>query len=158
MITRTVKARTASWLLSAAIIGLAFVAPGAAVASDGPTIPMGTGADIKTMRGDKPTIVGLVDGYGGNTWRKQVLAELRDEASKCPNVTDVIYLGHAIPPRRTATSIALLRGGGGLIVFPDFGAAMIPATRDFTGADADIRLRNLKRGSEPTRNFSRANH
>jgi ribose transport system substrate-binding protein len=40
------------------------------------------GADITKMCGTKPIRVGIADGYGGNTWRKIVLAEIKDEAAR----------------------------------------------------------------------------
>src|ERR1700744_5419674 len=42
--------------------------------------------DITPMCGTKPMIVGVSDGYGGNTWRKTGLAEVKDELSRCKNV------------------------------------------------------------------------
>ena len=66
------------------------------------------GADITKMCGTKPIRIGVADGYGGNTWRKIVLAEIKDEAAKCPNIKDVIYLDAAGDPQKlTAISTAL---------------------------------------------------
>ena len=116
----------------AALAGAAFLAmSGAVLAAEGDTIVMGTGADIKTMCGDKPTVVGLSDGFGGDTWRKEVLAELKDEASKCPNITKVLYTDGSGDPAKTNSDINSLvaQGVNVLIVFPDFGAAEIPAMR-----------------------------
>lgn len=123
--------RRIAYGLSAAILALTTALPLAAQAEDAAPILMGTGADITTMCGDKPTIVGLVDGFGGDTWRKLALAELKDEASKCANITDVIYADGAGDPSKTNSDINSLvaQGVNVMIVFPDFGPAMIPAMR-----------------------------
>lgn len=93
---------------------------------------MGPGADITTMCGTKPTIVALADGFGGNTWRKTTLAELKDEASKCPNVTQVLYADAAGDPAKANSDINSLvaQGVNVLIVYADFGEATMPAIRD----------------------------
>lgn len=95
------------------------------------TIRMGTGADIKTMCGTKPTVVALADGYGGNTWRKTVVAEIKDEASKCPNITKVLYADASGDPAKANSDINSLvaQGVNVLIVYPDFGEATLPAIR-----------------------------
>ena len=48
-------------------------------------------ADIGPLCGDEPLRVALVDGYGGNSWRKTAFAEIEDEASKCDNIVEVTY-------------------------------------------------------------------
>ena len=87
------------------------------------------GPDIKTMCGTKPAVVALADGFGGNTWRKTTLAEFKDEASKCPNITKVLYTDATGDRQRTiATSTARRarrqRDRGHL-----FGDATLPAIR-----------------------------
>jgi ribose transport system substrate-binding protein len=58
--------------------------------------------DITPLCGTKPMIVGVSDGYGGNTWRKTGLAEVKDELSRCKNVKRVIYSNaNGDPPRNT---------------------------------------------------------
>jgi ribose transport system substrate-binding protein len=79
--------RTKSYL--SVLAGLALAgASAAALAAD----PVGIGADIAKMCGTKPLRVALIDGHGGDTWRKISLAEFRDEAAKCSNIKEVIYM------------------------------------------------------------------
>jgi len=61
-------------------------------ADDIPHSVMDKHADITTMCGTKPVVVGHVDGFGGATWFKTAAAEFKDELSKCPNVKKVTYL------------------------------------------------------------------
>lgn len=115
--------------VAAAALSVTFLAVSGALAAD--TVRMGAGADIKTMCGTKPTVVALADGFGGNTWRKTVIAELKDEASKCPNISKVLYADAAGDPAKANSDINSLvaQGVNVLIVYPDFGEATLPAIR-----------------------------
>jgi ribose transport system substrate-binding protein len=89
------------------------------------------GPDIKTMCGTKPAVVALADGFGGNTWRKTALAELKDEASKCPNISKVLYTDATGDPAKANSDLNSLvaQGVNVLVVYPDFGDATLPAIR-----------------------------
>src|SRR3981081_1952722 len=41
--------------------------------------------------GRKKITLALADGFGSNNWRRVVVGEARDEASKCPSVTNFVY-------------------------------------------------------------------
>jgi ribose transport system substrate-binding protein len=96
------------------------------------------GADITKMCGTKPIRVGIADGYGGNTWRKIVLAEIKDEAAKCPNIKDVIYLDAAGDPQKLNGDINSLvaQNVDVILTVPDFGEASFPAYRSAIKAGA----------------------
>ncbi len=87
--------------------------------------------DITPMCGTKPMIVGVSDGYGGNTWRKTGLAEVKDELSRCKNVTRVIYSNANGDPQKANSDInsMVAQGINVLILLPDFGAVQLPAMR-----------------------------
>jgi len=89
------------------------------------------GADISTMCGTKPAVVALTDGYGGNTWRKITLAEFRDEAAKCKNITKVVYANANGDNQKSNSDINSFAAQGVNIIvsFTDFGDAMLPALR-----------------------------
>jgi ribose transport system substrate-binding protein len=89
------------------------------------------GADITTMCGTKPTVVALTDGYGGNTWRKITLAEFREEAAKCKNITKVVYSNSNGDVQKSNSDINSLTAQGVNIIvsFTDFGDAMVPSFR-----------------------------
>jgi ribose transport system substrate-binding protein len=89
------------------------------------------GADITKMCGTKPVRVGVADGYGGNTWRKIVLAEIQDEAAKCPNIKEVVYLDAAGDPQKYNGNINSLvaQNFDVILTVPDFGEASFPAYR-----------------------------
>ena len=87
--------------------------------------------DITPMCGTKPMVVGVSDGYGGNTWRKTGLAEVKDELSRCKNVTRVIYSNANGDPQKANSDInsMVAQGINVLILLPDFGAVQLPAMR-----------------------------
>jgi ribose transport system substrate-binding protein len=97
-------------------------------------------ADITTMCGTKPIVVGVSDGYGGNTWRKTALAELKDELSKCSNVKRVIYSNANGDQQKANADVnsMIAQGVNVLIVLPDFGAVQVPAMRSAMKAGASV--------------------
>ncbi|MGO4317851.1 substrate-binding domain-containing protein [Agrobacterium sp. MCAB5] len=110
-----------------------------AVASVGLSIPalsadfgkLGKGADIATICGDKPASVAMVDGYGGNTWRKIAIAEVKDEAAKCPNIERTAYSDAGGDAQKYSSDINsfVAQGYDIIITFADFGDAALPAYR-----------------------------
>jgi ribose transport system substrate-binding protein len=96
--------------------------------------------DIGTLCGAKPMIFGLSDGYGGNTWRKTVLEELKDELSHCSNVQRFIYSNANGDPQKASSDInsMVAQGVNVLIIDPDFGPSQIPSMRAATKAGATV--------------------
>src|SRR5271169_685933 len=103
----------------------------AVTARAGDVSPPGENADIGPMCGIKPMIVGRSDGFGGNTWRKTALEELKDELSHCPNVKRFIYSNANGDPQKANSDInsMIAQGVNVLIVDPDFGPSQIPSMR-----------------------------
>ncbi|MGV2292251.1 substrate-binding domain-containing protein [Trinickia sp. YCB016] len=87
--------------------------------------------NIAPLCGTKPMVVGVSDGYGGNTWRKTGLEEVKDELSRCKNVTRVIYSNANGDPQKANSDInsMVAQGVNVLIMVPDFGAVQLPAMR-----------------------------
>ncbi|MCJ9722270.1 substrate-binding domain-containing protein [Agrobacterium sp. SHOUNA12C] len=115
--------------VSASVVAMMTCAAGDALAAD--TVSVNDHANIVPMCGEKPARVALIDGYGGNTWRKIALAELRDEASKCKNITDVEYTdaGGDAQAYSSAINGYTAQGFDIIIAFTDFGDAALPAYR-----------------------------
>lgn len=114
------------------------------------------GADITTMCGEKPMKIGLSDGFGGNIWRQTVLAEVKDEASKCPNVTEVLYTNGNGDAVKTSSDINSLvaQGVDVLIVFPDFGDAQLPALRAATRTGVTVIPYLATMGGKPGKDYA----
>ena len=96
--------------------------------------------DIRKLCGSKPVRVALSDGFFANSWRKTTLAELKDEASKCPTITEVIHTdGQGSAQKQIADIEGLAAQHVDIIlVFPDFGPALIKAMRDATAAGSIV--------------------
>ncbi|WP_284778058.1 substrate-binding domain-containing protein [Agrobacterium sp. lyk4-40-TYG-31] len=109
-------------------------------------MPMNGGADIAGMCGTKPAVVALADGYGGDTWRKIALAEFKDEAAKCPNITKVLYTDAAGNAQKANSDLNSLvaQGANVIVVAPDFGPQLIPAMRSATKAGVVVIPYNAK--------------
>jgi len=81
--------------------------------------------------GTKPIKVALATGFNGNSWRQITRAELEDEASKCKNITEVLYTDGQLNPQKAISDIQGLvaQGVDAIVVFPDAGPALLPAIR-----------------------------
>lgn len=99
------------------------------------TVRVDQGADITPLCGTDPIRVALVDGWGGDTWRKITYAELQDEASKCENVTvtDHVDAGGDQQAYAAAINGFATQGYEVILAFTDFGDAAIPTYRGANG-------------------------
>jgi ribose transport system substrate-binding protein len=80
--------------------------------------------------GKKDVSVAYVDGFGANSWRKTSLAELNDEASKCPNVkVQYFNAGGDSAKYTSAINTAIAKGVNAIVTYDDFGNAVVPALR-----------------------------
>jgi ribose transport system substrate-binding protein len=82
--------------------------------------------DISKYCGEKPVKVALSDGFGSNSWRKITLAEFKDEASKCKNITEVRYTDGQGNPQKQISDIQglIAQKFDVILVFPDSGEAL----------------------------------
>jgi ribose transport system substrate-binding protein len=127
--------KTKTYLSALAGLALASAATGAMAAD-----PVGIGADIAKMCGSKPLRVAFIDGHGGDTWRKISLAEFRDEAAKCANIKEVIYMDAAGDQQKYNGGINSLvaQNVDVIVAMPDFGEASIPAFRNALKAGVTV--------------------
>ncbi|RLV47973.1 ribose ABC transporter substrate-binding protein [Nocardioides mangrovicus] len=82
--------------------------------------------------GTKKITLGLLDGYGGNSWRLVTTASGKDEASKCPSVTKFRYADGQGDTQKAISDIKGMVSSGvdAMVVFPDAGKAVLPALTD----------------------------
>lgn len=92
--------------------------------------------DISAFCGTKPMKVALSDGWGENGWRKITRAEFEDEASKCPNITEVRYTnGQGNPQKQIADIQGLIaQQFDVIVVYPDGGEAILGVMNQATDA------------------------
>jgi ribose transport system substrate-binding protein len=100
--------------------------------------------DMKKYCGSKPTKVGLLDGFGSNTWRVQVRALDEKTIKECPNVTEVKYYNANLDPEKYNSTLSSWAAEGVNIInaYPDFGQASVPAFRAAQEAGAIVTTNN----------------
>ncbi len=81
--------------------------------------------------GSKEITLGLLDGFGGNSWRLVTTAAGADEVSKCPSVTEYLYADGQGDTQKSISDITgmVAKGVDAIVVFPDAGEAMLPTLR-----------------------------
>ena len=99
--------------------------------------------DIADVCPDEGEItVGVVDGYGTNSWSKTVLAEIESEAAKCPAISSVEFVAGRGDLEATTSGITSLAAKGTdiILVIPDAGPgeAHLPAIRQATQAGSIV--------------------
>jgi ribose transport system substrate-binding protein len=85
--------------------------------------------DMSKYCGEKPTVVGAIDGFGGNTWRVETRALIEKTAKECPNVTEVKYFDANLDPEKYNSTISAwaAQGVNVIVAFDDFGQSAVPA-------------------------------
>ncbi len=81
--------------------------------------------------GSKQITLGLLDGFGGNSWRLVTTASGEDEVKKCPSVTKYLYADGQGDTQKAISDIQgmVAQGVNAMVVFPDAGKAILPALR-----------------------------
>lgn len=117
--------------LTAAIGSL--VLTGCAAEAEAPSAPAAGGSveGAPDWCGPNEISLGLVDGFGGNSWRLVTTASGADEVAKCPSVTSYEYADGQGDTQKAISDIQgmVAKGVNALVVFPDAGKAMLPALR-----------------------------
>ena len=81
--------------------------------------------------GTKPWKLGLIDGFGGNSWRVEVRRLLEHEAKQCKTNTDVFYFNANLDPQKYISTLNAwtAQGVNVVVLYDDFGQAVVPAIR-----------------------------
>lgn len=81
--------------------------------------------------GDKPVVVGILDGFGGNAWATGKSALVRQLAESCPNVTEVKYAdaGGDVQKYIAAINSFVAQGVNVIETFDYMGEPTVPAFR-----------------------------
>lgn len=139
MITR--RSRILQAIAVAGIAGLALAActsgggdeAGSTDAATDTTAEESTDAasDAPSWCGPEEITFGLLDGFGGNSWRLVTTASGEEEAKKCPSVTEYVYADGQGDTQKAISDIQSMVATGvdAMVVFPDAGEAMLPALR-----------------------------
>lgn len=104
--------------------------------------------DITEYCGEKDTKLGIIDGFGGNAWRKQTRAQIEKEAAKCPNITEVLYVDANIDPQKFNGTIDswVTQGVNIIVAYDDFGQIAVPTFAKAEAAGTHIGTHNALPG------------
>lgn len=102
---------------------------GCSTASSSTDAETGSVAGAPDWCGPNKISVGLLDGYGGNSWRLVTTAAGADEVAKCPSVTDYYYADGQGDTQKAISDIngMVAKGVNAIVVFADAGKAILPA-------------------------------
>lgn len=113
--------------------------------------------DIADVCGGDPLTVGVVDGYGTNTWSQTVLAEIESEAAKCDQITSVEFAAGRGDLAATTSAITSMAAKGTdiILVIPDAGPgeAHLPAMKTATDAGSVVIAFASDPGAAPGEGF-----
>lgn len=103
----------------------------ATTAGEEPTNPGEPVAGAPDWCGPEEVVLGMLDGFGGNSWRLVTTAAGEDEASKCPSVVEYLYADGQGDTQKSISDIQGMVASGvdAIVVFADAGQAMLPALR-----------------------------
>jgi ribose transport system substrate-binding protein len=96
--------------------------------------------DISKYCGTKPLKVAYSDGWGGNYWRQITRAEFENEASKCPNITEVRYTDGEFKAEKQIADIKglIAQHFDVILVFADTGVAQLKVMREALNAGVAV--------------------
>ena len=116
--------------------------PSEGESSPGSSEEVGDDSPLKTLAGelnfefadycgDKPVVVGILDGFGGNAWATGKSALVRQLAESCPNVTEVKYAdaGGDVQKYIAAINSFVAQGVNVIETFDYMGEPTVPAFR-----------------------------
>jgi ribose transport system substrate-binding protein len=109
----------------------ATTAGGAATTAGGAATTAAPGGAVPDWCGSTEIVLGMTDGFGGNSWRLVTTNSAKDEASKCPSVTEFVYADGQGDTQKAISDIQgmVATGVNALVVFPDASEAILPALR-----------------------------
>src|SRR6476620_1124689 len=115
MIHRTMKTAIAVAGLAALILS------GCAAESDEPGAEPGAPVEgAPDWCGPDEAVVGLLDGFGGNSWLLVTTAAGADEVAKCPSVVEYLYADGQGDTQKSISDIQgmVASGADAIVVFP----------------------------------------
>jgi ribose transport system substrate-binding protein len=114
-------------------------------------------ADVPSWCGPKKATLALLDGFGGNSWRLITTASGKDEAAKCPSITDYQYADGQGNTQKAISDIKSMaaRGTDALVVFGDAGPAVLPALTSVYQAGKVVVPYRVEVGGEAGKNYTK---
>ena len=113
--------------------------------------------DVPSWCGPNKASLALLDGYGGNSWRLVTTASGKEEADKCPSITDYYYSDGQGNTQKAISDINSMaaRGVDALVVFGDAGPAVLPALTNAFKAGRVVVPYRVDVGGEEGKNYTK---
>ncbi|MBF9059994.1 substrate-binding domain-containing protein [Rhodobacterales bacterium HKCCSP123] len=133
---------------------------GVAALALGAACSLGTAAsaqDTPSWCGPEEATLALLDGFGGNSWRIVTAEAGRQEAARCPRITEYFYADGQGDTQRAISDINSMaaRGVDALVVFGDAGPAVLPALTNAYRSGAVVVPYRVLVGGEAGTNYTR---
>lgn len=133
---------------------------GVAALALGAACTLGTAAsaqDTPSWCGPEEATLALLDGFGGNSWRIVTAEAGRQEAARCPSITEYFYADGQGDTQRAISDINSMaaRGVDALVVFGDAGPAVLPALTNAYRSGAVVVPYRVLVGGEAGTNYTR---
>ena len=124
-----IRRRNVAMTITAAAASLLVLA--GCASNSTPSETSSNNADRPSWCGPNEATLGLLDGFGGNSWRLVTTAAGKDEVAKCSSITSYEYADGQGDTQKAISDIQgmVAKGISALVVFPDTGEAMLPALR-----------------------------
>jgi ribose transport system substrate-binding protein len=114
-------------------------------------LPTGTAK----LCGTDPIRIAHVDGFGANSWRKIVRAELASELKPCKNVTiSYAQAGGDIQKYNTAINSFVAQGYDAIVTYDDFGPQGLPVIRKAFQAGVPVVPYTARLGGVPGKDYT----
>jgi ribose transport system substrate-binding protein len=106
--------------------------------------------------GPKKATIAFLDGFGGNSWRRITTASAKEEAQKCPSITDYQYADGQGNTQKAISDIKSMaaKGTDALVVFGDAGPAVLPALTSVFKAGKVVVPYRVEVGGEAGKNYT----
>ncbi|MBF9030926.1 substrate-binding domain-containing protein [Rhodobacterales bacterium HKCCE3408] len=113
--------------------------------------------DTPSWCGPNEATLALLDGFGGNSWRIVTAEAGRQEAERCPSITEYFYADGQGDTQRAISDINSMaaRGVDALVVFGDAGPAVLPALTNAYRSGAVVVPYRVLVGGEAGTNYTR---
>jgi ribose transport system substrate-binding protein len=114
-------------------------------------------ADTPSWCGPKKASIAFLDGFGGNSWRVITTNSAKEEALKCPSITDYQYADGQGNTQKAISDIKSMaaRGTDALVVFGDAGPAVLPALTSVYRSGKVVVPYRVVVGGEAGKNYSK---
>lgn len=114
-------------------------------------------AETPSWCGPKKATIALLDGFGGNSWRRITTTSAKEEAAKCPSITDYQYADGQGNTQKAISDIKSMaaRGTDALVVFGDAGPAVLPALTSVYKTGKVVVPYRVEVGGEAGKNYTK---